>query len=111
MSSNSVPQKNGEIQEDGLSRIQQMEFMFGELMTRIEKLETKSDGGRSKGVEKLGRRRVLLETLQMKSRIILIVVMGSLHIRKRGMRIGQGGDIFDHIGILSIEGILMIWEI
>jgi len=25
-----------------------MEFMFGELMTRIEKLETRSDGGRSK---------------------------------------------------------------
>jgi hypothetical protein len=25
-----------------------MKFMFGELMTRIEKLETKSDGGRSK---------------------------------------------------------------
>jgi len=49
MSSNSVPQKNGEIQEDGLSRIQQqMKFMFGELMTRIEKLETRSDGGRSK---------------------------------------------------------------
>jgi hypothetical protein len=49
MSSNSVPQKNAEIQEDGLSRIQQqMEFMFGELMTRIEKLETRSDRGRSK---------------------------------------------------------------
>jgi hypothetical protein len=30
MSSNSVPQKMGEIPEDGLSRIQQqMEFMFG----------------------------------------------------------------------------------
>jgi hypothetical protein len=39
-----VPQKNGEIQKDGLSRIQQqMEFMFGELMTRSEKLETRSD--------------------------------------------------------------------
>jgi len=25
-----------------------MKFMFGELMTRIEKLETRSDGGRSK---------------------------------------------------------------
>jgi len=25
-----------------------MKFMFGELMTRIEKLETMSDGGRSK---------------------------------------------------------------
>jgi len=44
-----VPQKKGEIPEDGLSRIQQqMEFMFGKLMTRIEKLETRSDGGRSK---------------------------------------------------------------
>jgi hypothetical protein len=64
-----------------------------------------------KGVEKLGRRRVLLETLQMQSRIILTVVVGSVHIGERGMRIGQGGDIFDHIGILSIEGILMIWEI
>jgi hypothetical protein len=27
---------------------QQMEFMFGELMTRIEKLESRYDGGRSK---------------------------------------------------------------
>jgi len=44
-----VQQKKGEIPEDGLSRIQQqMQFMFGELMTRIEKLETRSDGGRSK---------------------------------------------------------------
>jgi hypothetical protein len=44
-----VPQKKGEIPEDGLSRIQQqMEFIFGDLMTRIEKLETRSDGERSK---------------------------------------------------------------
>jgi hypothetical protein len=49
MSFNSVQQKKGEIPEDGLSRIQQqMQFMFVELMTRIEKLETRSDGGRSK---------------------------------------------------------------
>jgi hypothetical protein len=49
MSSNSVPHKKGEILEDGLSRIQQqMKFMFGKLMTMIEKLETMSDGGRSK---------------------------------------------------------------
>jgi hypothetical protein len=49
MSSNSVPQKKGEIPEDGLSRIQQqMEFIFGDLMTRIEKLETRSDGEPSK---------------------------------------------------------------
>jgi hypothetical protein len=47
----------------------------------------------------------------MKSRMILIVVVGSVHIGERGMRIGQGGDIFDHIGILSTEEILMIWEI
>jgi hypothetical protein len=44
-----VPHKKGEILEDGLARIQQqMKFMFGELMTRIEKLETRSNRGRSK---------------------------------------------------------------
>ena len=49
ISSNSVPQKIGKIQEDGISRMQQqMEFMFGEVMNRIQKLETRSDGGRSK---------------------------------------------------------------
>ena len=47
-----MPQKKGEIPEDGLLRIQQqMEFMFGELMTRIEKLKIKSDGGHSKRSE------------------------------------------------------------
>ena len=61
-----------------------------------------------KGVEKLGRRRVLLETLKMKLRMIFTVVVGSVHIGERGMRIGQRGDIFGHIEILSIEGILMI---
>jgi len=53
----------------------------------------------------------LLETLQMKPRMILTVVVGFVHIRERGMRIGEGADIFGHIRILSIEGILMIWEI
>jgi hypothetical protein len=49
MSSNSVPQKQGEIPEDRLLRIQQqIEFMFCELITRIEKLKTRSNGGRSK---------------------------------------------------------------
>jgi hypothetical protein len=62
-----------------------------------------------KRVEKLGMRRVLLETLQMKPMMILTVVVGSVHIREKGMRIDQGGDIFSHIGILNIEGILMIW--
>jgi hypothetical protein len=47
----------------------------------------------------------------MKSRMILTVVVGSVQIGDKGMRISQGGDIFNHIGILSIEGILMIWEI
>jgi len=99
MSSNSVLQKKDEIPEDGPSRIQQqMKFMFGELMTKIKKLETRYD-------------EVLLETLQMKPRMILTVVVGSVHIGERGIRIGQRGDIFDDIGILSIEGILMIWEI
>jgi hypothetical protein len=37
------------------------------------------------------------------------MVVGFVDIRERGMRIGQRGDIFGHIGILSIEGILMIW--
>ena len=54
---------------------------------------------------------MLLETLQMKPRMILTVEVGSVHIGERGMRISQGGDIFEHIRILSIEGILMIWEI
>ena len=44
-----MPQIISEIQEDGFSRMQQqMKFMFGELMNRIEKLETRSDGGRIK---------------------------------------------------------------
>jgi len=44
-----MSQKKSEIPEDGLSRIQQqIEFMFGELMTKIEKLKTRSDEGRSK---------------------------------------------------------------
>jgi tetrahydromethanopterin S-methyltransferase subunit G len=43
MFSNNVPQKKGEILKDRLSRIlQQMEFMLGELMTRIEKFETRA---------------------------------------------------------------------
>jgi hypothetical protein len=46
----------------------------------------------------------------MKSRMILTVVVGSVHIRERGMRIDRG-DMFDHIEILSIEWILMIREI
>ena len=54
------------------------------LMTRIEKLETRSDGGRSK------RGRVLLETLQMKSRMILTVVVGSVHIVGSVQLITQG---------------------
>jgi uncharacterized Zn finger protein len=87
-----------------------MEFMFGELMTRIEKLETRSNGGRSRRGRE-ARKEESVETLQMKPRMILTVVVGSVHIGERGMRIGQGGDIFGHIGILSIEGILMIWEI
>jgi hypothetical protein len=62
-----------------------------------------------KRAKKLGKRRVLLETLQMKSRMILTVVMGYVHIGERGMRIDQGGDIFGHIRILNLKGILMIW--
>ena len=65
--------------------------------------------GLVKKVEKLERGGALLEPLQIKLRMILIVVVGLVHIRKRGMRNGQGGDIFGgHQGILSIEWILMI---
>jgi len=88
-----------------------MKFMFVELMTSIEKLETKSDWGRSKKVKKLRRRRVLLETLHMKSTMILTVVVDFIHIGERGIRISQRRDIFGHIGILSIERILMNWVI
>jgi len=45
----------------------------------------------------------------MKPMMILTVVVGSVHIAEKGMRIGQGGDTFSHIGILNMEGILMIW--
>ena len=45
MSSNNVSKKKGEILEDGLLKIQQLEFMFSDLMTRIEKKsETRLDG-------------------------------------------------------------------
>jgi hypothetical protein len=40
--------------------------------------------------------------------MILTVVVSSVHIGERGMRIGQSEDIFGHIWILSIKGILMI---
>jgi hypothetical protein len=71
--------------------------MFGELMTRIEKLKTRSDGGRSKKGRE-ARKEESVTGLMM----ILTVVVGSVHIGERGMRIGQEGDIFDHIGVLSI---------
>jgi hypothetical protein len=35
------------------------------------------------------------------------VVVDFVHIGERGMRLNQEGDIFSHIGILSIKGILM----
>ena len=88
-----------------------MEFMLSELMNKIEKLDTRFDGGRCKKVEKLGKRRVLLETLQMKPRMILTIVVDFIHIGERGMRVDQGGNIFDHIWIFSIKEILIIWEI
>jgi tetrahydromethanopterin S-methyltransferase subunit G len=61
------PKKKG-VPEDELSKMQkQMEFMFGEMMSRFEdrfeKLETKVESGLGKRVKKLGRKRVLLETL------------------------------------------------
>jgi hypothetical protein len=103
MSFNSVQQKKGEIPEDGLSRIQQqMQFMFVELMTRIEKLETRSDGGRSKR----GREARKEESVAGNS---VDEAEDDLN-RGGGFRTHRGeryenrsrGDIFGHIGILMI---------
>ena len=103
MSSNSVPQKKGEIPKDGLSRIQQqIKFMFGELMTRIEKLETRSNGGRSKR----GREARKEESVAGNS---VDEAEDDLN-RGGGFRTHRGeryenrsrGDIFGHIGILMI---------
>ena len=54
MSSTSVSPKKRGVLEDGLSKMQkQMEFMFGEMMSRFEdrfeKLETKVESGLGKG--------------------------------------------------------------
>ena len=47
-SSNVSPKKRG-VPEDGLSKMQkEMEFMFGEMMSRFEKLETKVESGLGK---------------------------------------------------------------
>jgi hypothetical protein len=80
------PKKRG-VLEDGLSKMQkQMKFMFGEMMSRFEdrfeKLETKVESG-------LGRRRVLLETLQKESKMILTVIVSSVHIKMNCMRLDQ----------------------
>jgi hypothetical protein len=112
MSSNSVAQKNGEIQENGLSRIQQqMEFMFGELMTRIEKLETRSDGGRSKRGREARKKESVAGNSADEVEDDLNCGGGfRTHRGERYENRSRRGHI-DHIGILSIEGILMIWEI
>jgi hypothetical protein len=86
------PKKKG-VLEDGLSKMQkQMEFMFGEMMSRFEdrfeKLETKVESG-------LGKKgREAMETLQKEPKMILIVVMSSVHIGMTCMRLGQGGVEF-----------------
>jgi hypothetical protein len=106
-SSNVSPKKRG-VPEDGLSKMQkQMEFMFGEMMIkfedRFEKLETKVESG-------LGKKgREAIETLQKESKMILIVVVSSVHIGMTCMRLDQRGVEFGQIGIMGIGGILMIW--
>ena len=114
MSFNNVSPKKRGVPDDGLSKMQKhIEFMFGEMMSRFEdsfeKLETKVENGLRKKVKKLGRRRVLLKTLQKEPKMILTMVVSSVHIRMNCMRLGQGGVEFGQIGIMGIGGILMIW--
>jgi hypothetical protein len=130
-----VSPKKRKVLEDGLSKMQkQMEFMFGEMMSRFEdrfeKLETKVESGLGKkGREALAgnstkgaeydfnhgsefnhsRRRVLLETQQKEPNMILTMVVSFVQIGMNCMRLGQGGVAFGQIGILGIGGILMIW--
>ena len=69
-----------------------------------QQLKTKVESG----LEKLGRSRVLLETLQKEAKMILTMVVSSAHIGMTCMRLGQRGVEFGQIGILGIPGILMI---
>jgi hypothetical protein len=66
-----------------------MEFMFGEMMSRFEKLETKVESGLGKKGKEARRRRVLLETLQKEPKMILTVVVSSVHIGTNCTRLGQ----------------------
>jgi len=84
-----------------------MKFMFGELMTRIEKLKTRSDEGRSKKGGEARKDESVAGNSPNEVEDDLNCGSGFRTHRERGMRISQGGDIFSHIGILSIEGILM----
>jgi DNA anti-recombination protein RmuC len=93
MSFSSVSPKKRVVLEDGLSKMQkQMEFMFGEMMSRFEdrfeKLETKVESG-------LGKKgREAMETLQKESKMILTVVVRSVHIEMTCIRLGQGAVEF-----------------
>jgi hypothetical protein len=88
-----------------------MEFMFGELMTRIEKLEIGSDGGYSKRGREARKKESVAGNSADEVEDDLNRGGGFRTLRGERMRIGQGEDIFNHIGILSTEGILIIWEI
>ena len=83
--------------------------MFGELMTKIEKLETGQIGNVVKKGEEARKEKSVARNSVDEVKDDLYRGNGFCTHRGRGMRNGKGGDIFDHLGILSIKGILMIW--
>jgi hypothetical protein len=98
-----VLQKKGKIPKDGFSRIQQqIEFIFGELMTRIEKLETRFDGERSKRGKEARKEEGVARNSTDEVEDDLNCGGGFRTHRGESMRIGQRGDIFSHIWILMI---------
>ena len=88
-----------------------MKFMFRELMTRIEKLETRYDGGlNKKGREARKKENVARNSIDEADDDFNRGSGFRTHRGERYENRSRRGHI-DHIGILSIEGILMIWEI
>jgi hypothetical protein len=107
------PKKRG-VPEDGLSKMQkQMEFMFGEMMSRFEdrfeKLETKVESGlRKKGRETRKKESVAGNSTEGAKDDFNHGSEFCTHSNDC-MRLGQGGVKFSQTWILGIGRILMIW--
>ena len=76
--------------------------MFGELMTRIEKLKTRSNEGRSKKGREARKEESVAGNSVDEAEDDLNCGSGFRTHRGESMRIGQRGDIFSHIWILMI---------